>query len=315
MHPYIVSINSVVGICATIAIMNPSNPSRVVQTIIITLCAGVILGAIGYGGYRYYLLDQSSKLAALEFQTKIADLEDQIKIKESEKQITQSKLNTAQLELIGLGAQVGAITDTIGALDKLSRTDPELLKKYSKVFFLSENYEPAKVSDIDSKYAFEEGKALQVHSSVKPYLEAMLEAINGAGIETKVVSAYRSFGTQGQLKNSYKVTYGAGTANSFSAEQGYSEHQLGTTVDFTTPEVGGSLVNFQKSTAYSWLLDNAHRYGFVLSYPDNNAFYTYEPWHWRFVGVALATKLHREKIYFYDLDQREIDTYLINIFD
>jgi len=295
--------------------MNPPNSPRFVQAIAVTLCAVIALGAVGYGGYRYYLLDRSSKLAALESQTRIADLEAQIQTKESEKQIIQLKLNTAQLELIGLGAQVGAITDTIGTLDKLSRTDPELLKKYSKVFFLSENYAPSKVSDIDPQYAFEQGKVLQIHSSVKPYLEAMLKAINGDGTETKVASAYRSFGTQSQLKSSYKFTYGAGTANSFSAEQGYSEHQLGTAVDFTTPEVGGRLVNFQKSTAYDWLLDNAHRYGFVLSYPENNAYYTYEPWHWRFAGVALATKLHSEKKYFYDLDQREIDTYLINIFD
>ena len=59
-----------------------------------------------------------------------------------------------------------------------------------------------------------------------------------------------------------------------------------------------------------------HEFGFSMSYPrDNPLGVMYEPWHWRFIGVALATKLHNENKYFYDLDQREIDTYLSKIFD
>ena len=67
--------------------------------------------------------------------------------------------------------------------------------------------------------------------------------------------------------------------------------------------------------AYQWMTDNAHKYGFVLSYPKDNSYYVYEPWHWRFVGVKLATDLHNQGKNFYDLDQRVIDTYLVNIFD
>jgi hypothetical protein len=52
----------------------------------------------------------------------------------------------------------------------------------------------------------------------------------------------------------------------------------------------------------------------VLSYPKNNSYYVYEPWHWRFVGVVLSSKLRQEGKNFYDLDQREIDNYLIDIF-
>ncbi|OHB11524.1 MAG: hypothetical protein A3H60_01405 [Candidatus Zambryskibacteria bacterium RIFCSPLOWO2_02_FULL_44_12b] len=130
-----------------------------------------------------------------------------------------------------------------------------------------------------------------------------------------IASAFRSFETQASLKSEYRVVYGAGTANQFSADQGYSEHQLGTAMDFTTPSVGGAFSKFPADPAYDWLQDNAHKYGFVLSYPENNSYYKFEPWHWRFVGVALATFLHGEGKYFYDLDQREIDTYLIKLFD
>jgi LAS superfamily LD-carboxypeptidase LdcB len=61
--------------------------------------------------------------------------------------------------------------------------------------------------------------------------------------------------------------------------------------------------------------NHAYIYGFVLSYPKNNGYYVYEPWHWRFVGVKLATDLHNQGKNFYDMDQRTIDTYLLNIFD
>src|SRR3990167_1970818 len=113
----------------------------------------------------------------------------------------------------------------------------------------------------------------------------------------------------------YTVVYGAGTANSFSADQGYSEHQIGTTLDFITTRLSGQLTGFDKTEGYQWLLNNAHNFGFILSYPKNNTYYVYEPWHWRFVGVKLATYLYDNKLNFYDMDQREIDTYLANTFD
>jgi D-alanyl-D-alanine carboxypeptidase len=117
------------------------------------------------------------------------------------------------------------------------------------------------------------------------------------------------------IKNAYSVTYGAGTANSFSADQGYSEHQLGTTVDLITTGTGGKLAGFDTKPAYTWMLENAHKYGFTLSYPKNNGFYIFEPWHWRFVGVKLATDLYEDEQHFYELDQRKIDTYLASLFD
>jgi len=130
-----------------------------------------------------------------------------------------------------------------------------------------------------------------------------------------VQSAYRSFGTQSTLKATYTVSYGSTAANRFSADQGYSEHQLGTTVDFTTGVSGGALEGFDKTPEYVWLLENAHKYGFILSYPAGNTFYKFEPWHWRFVGVSLARKLHNNETNFYDADQRLIDSYLVKIFD
>jgi D-alanyl-D-alanine carboxypeptidase len=211
-------------------------------------------------------------------------------------------------------SQIEDISDTVGVLQKLSETDKELLQKYSKVYFLNENYIPSDLTDIDKEWLYNESLTKQFHAKAYPFLVDMLEAAKEDGVNLWVVSAYRSFGEQEALKTSYEVTYGSG-ANAFSADQGYSEHQLGTTVDFTTNGLGGGLDGFDGTPAYQWLLDNAYRYGFTLSYPEGNAYYVYEPWHWRFVGVDLARDLKKADAHFYDWDQRKIDAYLVSIFD
>jgi len=210
--------------------------------------------------------------------------------------------------------QIKDISGTVSILKKLSATDQELLKKYSKIYFLNENYIPSELSIIAPQYLLNKTKPEQIHANVAPFLKAMLDAATENKTDMKIVSAYRSYEEQISLKTGYKIIYGSG-ANTFSADQGYSEHQLGTTVDLATPELKNLTADFEKSEAYRWLNENAYKFGFILSYPKNNTFYRFEPWHWRFVGTALAKKLHDENKHFYDLDQREISQYLISIFD
>lgn len=198
-------------------------------------------------------------------------------------------------------------------LEKLVDLDPQLLSKYSKTFFLNENYRPESLLAIPKAYLANPDKPEQIHPKVLKYLERLIDDAAAEGATLQIVSAYRSFSTQKTLKTAYTVTYGVG-ANAFSADQGYSEHQLGTTVDLSTPGAGLT-ASFADTTAGKWLAANAYRYGFELSYPAGNAYYVYEPWHWRFVGVDLAAKLHREGKNFYDLSQRDIDEYLVRIFD
>ncbi len=231
--------------------------------------------------------------------------------------LSNEKENVGKIEnLLGTyKEEVGNITGTVTNLEKLSKTDPELLQKYSKVFFLNEHYAPARLSEIPNNYEYFEAKYSKIDSQVWPYLEKMLKASLNADLEIYVYSAYRSFNEQTALKNQYAIIYGDGTANQFSADQGYSEHQLGTAVDLITTGIGGTLEGFEQTIAYQWLLNNAYKYGFIMSYPDDNSYYVFEPWHWRFVGVKLATDLHTSGKNFYDLDQREIDEYLVNLFE
>ena len=227
---------------------------------------------------------------------------------------TQQNIDAVKNQVGGVQQSIGSITGTVGNLQKLSQIDPQLLKKYSKVYFMNENYTPAHLTPIPTNYLYSSIRTEQFLTEALPNLENLLSSAKSQGVSLYVKSAYRSFAEQKSLKSSYTVTYGVGTANTFSAEQGYSEHQLGTTLDFTTIGLNGKLDGFDKTQSYQWLLDNAYRFGFELSYPKGNKYYVYEPWHWRFVGVKLATYLHDNKLNFYDLDQREIDKYLADTF-
>lgn len=250
----------------------------------------------------------------LEAEEIISKLENELSFLEEDFDELKDDYRTEKKKNDDFQDQIDTIMGTVGDLDKLSKTDEELLQKYSKVYFLNENFVPSKVREIEEKYILE-GRAPQYfHGDALPFLEKMLDRATRADVDLRVLSAYRSFDTQAELKGAYTQTYGSG-ANAFSADQGFSEHQLGTTLDLTDPTIGGPYLSFEETEAYAWLLKNAHRYGFVLSYPKNNGFYIFEPWHWRFVGEELADYLHDEDLNFYDMEQREIDTYLIKIFD
>jgi len=210
--------------------------------------------------------------------------------------------------------QIRAISGTVGVLDKLSKTDKELLQKYSRTYFLNENFVPLKLSEISKKYILPGKKSQYFHGNAVKYLTDMLDEAKDDGFDIKVISAYRSFDEQQQLKSQFTQVYGIGS-NTFSADQGYSEHQLGTAVDIVDVATGATSQSFAQTEAYQWLQEHAHKYGFILSYPEGNNFYIFEPWHWRFVGRDLARDLNRKSTSFYDLTQRELDEYLVTIFD
>ena len=279
--------------------------------------AAVIVILIASLGYLWYYHTTSTEF----LNARVAELEQALRLtelslmeSENENFNLESAL-VAEKERVGsLADQVGEITGTVDDLEKLSKLDPELLQKYSKVYFLNEHYVPDTLKTIPETYVYTAGAVHQIHRDVWPFLQDLLNNASDDGVALYIASAYRSFGEQSSLKAGYKVVYGSG-ANAFSADQGYSEHQLGTTIDFLTLGLNGQLEGFDTTAAYQWLLQNAHKYGFTLSYPEGNAYYVFEPWHWRFVGTELARDLHSDGRNFYNVPQREIDAYLLNIFD
>jgi D-alanyl-D-alanine carboxypeptidase len=116
---------------------------------------------------------------------------------------------------------------------------------------------------------------------------ALIAAAQADGVDLYVGSGYRSQTYQTAVFNVQVQRWGdAETANRYSAEPGHSQHQLGTTIDFTN-----TFAAFRQSAAADWLRDNAHQFGFVLPYtPASVALtgYVDEPWHARWVGADLA---------------------------
>jgi LAS superfamily LD-carboxypeptidase LdcB len=132
-------------------------------------------------------------------------------------------------------------------------------------------------------------------------LKAMAAAARNAGSPIAVESAYRSYAQQ-QVTFKYWVdTLGYTQALKVSARPGHSEHQLGLAIDFKS-EPGGAPWNggdWAKTPAGAWMLANAWKYGWVLSYPKGaitTVCYDYEPWHYRYVGRDLAADIHASKL-------------------
>ena len=230
-------------------------------------------------------------------------------------QRTAEETLAAELERINeTFSDLARVTDTIEDLEKLAKTDKELLMKYSKTYFLNEHYIPSSLTEIDKKYTIGDDLKYFLAPAYTQLLKLM-RAAEEDNVDLVILSAYRSGDHQAALKQTYTSQYGTG-ADTFSADQGYSEHQLGTAIDFTTRASGGSLTEtFDTTPAFAWLQKNAAKYGFILSYPKGNTYYEYEPWHWRFVGRNLALDLRDDNKNFADLDQRTINEYLLELFD
>jgi D-alanyl-D-alanine carboxypeptidase len=141
------------------------------------------------------------------------------------------------------------------------------------------------------------------HVAVGPLVK-MIADMQAAGLRPFVISGYRSYSAQAIARQKWAEAE-PDRVNILSAPPGFSEHQLGTVVDFGSPElpeiVGQEDVEFHtyfyKTSEGFWLADNAHKYGFTLSYPfeaiDITGFF-WEPWHYRYVGVEMATHLYEE---------------------
>jgi len=170
---------------------------------------------------------------------------------------------------------------------------------------------------------------LRLEMGAKLALQAMLLEMQADGVEDiQVTSAYRPYEYQQRLfENAMKRETATITAQAYSvlgaeyiqnhytsrgktkldyedakrvvlsdlAYPGTSEHQTGLCVDFVTSETGDAVVEaFENTEAFAWLQNNAYKFGFILRYPKDKVEttgYSYEPWHYRFVGREAATDI------------------------
>jgi LAS superfamily LD-carboxypeptidase LdcB len=192
----------------------------------------------------------------------------------------------------------------------ISTSDQAYLMLTNKQFPLKTDYTPESLSAIPSSLTLY-GKEIQMESTAALAAEAMVRELRSCGYEDiAITSGYRSYAYQQILFNTYLGNEMADHPDwtqaqceayvlTYSARPGESEHQTGLCMDLTSTNHVVLDESFAKNPAYEWLSANAHAFGFILRYPSDKSDvtgYSYEPWHYRFVGVKAATAIHEKGI-------------------
>lgn len=167
---------------------------------------------------------------------------------------------------------------------------------------LPADYVPSDLVYVQVPFTFNEKvEKRMMRKEAAENLAELFTAAKNEGIILYGVSGYRSYETQKSLFAYFTKRDGSEEkANQISARPGQSEHQTGLAMDVSSQSVNFGLVeNFGDTKEYAWLKDNAHHFGYVIRYPQGKELiteYSYEPWHIRYVGKALAAKLYAEQL-------------------
>ena len=173
--------------------------------------------------------------------------------------------------------------------DKASKLDV-IVNKYYK---LDKDYEPEDLTIINSKFA---SGTQKLRKEAADKFEEMASDMLKENLKIYAGSTYRSYSYQEGLYNRYVKKDGFKEAETYSARAGYSEHQLGLAVDIVN---GKWNYLSEGDKEYTWLINNSYKYGFILRYPHESEYitgYVFEDWHFRYLGIELATKVYESKL-------------------
>ena len=133
----------------------------------------------------------------------------------------------------------------------------------------------------------------QLRAEAAQAARTMMDAAKAEGVTLTVSSAYRSYAVQQQTYQHWVSVNGQKVADQLSARPGYSEHQTGLAIDFSSPEGCRLEECYEDTRAGRWLAKNAQNYGFILRFPKGQQAvtgYLFEPWHYRYLGKDLAAQ-------------------------
>ncbi len=142
---------------------------------------------------------------------------------------------------------------------------------------------------VNKNYGLPKDYDPKVNKEALDALKNMQADAKTLNLNLTLISGYRSYEDQDILHQKYVLKDGEVLANTYSAKPGYSEHQTGLAFD-----VGSVDRSFEDTMEAKWLDENAHLYGFIIRYPKGKTDvtgYIYEPWHIRYLGVEIATKV------------------------
>lgn len=175
--------------------------------------------------------------------------------------------------------------------DMIKKTDisKNELMLVNKFHYLDESYAPKDIEKVNIQYAYGDN---EIKKKVYEKFKKMWRAAKEEGLSLIITSSYRDYNFQKKLWDSYASQNGEEWADSVSARAGHSEHQTGYTLDIVT--YNSNMSNFENTDEFKWLSNNAHKYGFILRYPkgkEDITGYSYESWHYRYVGEETALKI------------------------
>lgn len=166
-----------------------------------------------------------------------------------------------------------------------------LVNKYNQ---LPAGYEQYNLVNMSREHTVNDGKQYLLAGVAYENYIKMSDAAKKDGLSMKVLSAYRTENYQRNLYNNKVRTIGRVNADNYSARPGHSEHQTGLAVDISSTKG-----TFEYTPEFKWLQKHAHEYGYILRYPKGKEWitgYSYEPWHYRYVGVDAAKIIYEEGI-------------------
>ena len=201
---------------------------------------------------------------------------------------------------VNLNLDKNPYTDTIPSTNL--NTNYLLVNKFN---YLDSSYIPNNLELLDNSYA---KSGIYLVKEAKDNIERLIGDAKSDGMNIRIISAYRSYTYQENLYNNYVKNDGVENADTYSARPGYSEHQTGLVVDVT--KAYDDFNNFENTDEYNWMKENASNYGFILRYPkdkENITTYSFEAWHYRYVGVELAKKIKASNLTFDEYYTRYLD--------
>lgn len=163
--------------------------------------------------------------------------------------------------------------------------------------------EPTYIKDVliaSKKYPLPSTFAPGESEEARAAFEELAAAASLEGFGLTAFSTYRSFERQTVLYQGYVERDGEEAADRYSARPGYSEHQTGLAFDIGEVHVTDDWATerFGETEAGKWIAANAHRFGFIMRYPEGKESvtgYMYEAWHFRYVGEEIAENIYTNK--------------------
>lgn len=197
--------------------------------------------------------------------------------------------NNSTYEESVLNVEMNLDRDYYTNIEEITNYD-EVTTLVNKFYKLPNNYEATDLVTLDKKYG--DNQKLKNIAAIK--VKELMDDAEKENIKLTIISSYRTEAKQESLFNTTKKNKGLTHALKYQAKPGHSEHQTGYALDFNTTKE-----SFAKTKQYKWLQENAYKYGFIERYPKNKTEitgYGYEPWHYRYVGIDVSTKIHEENI-------------------